>query len=144
MSKGTTRQSRRTESGADDGGSDRRPPGLLGRLLFGGILAFNGLNHFRNAEGMAGYAESKGVPRADLAVPFTGGMLVFGGLGIAAWRLPRLAAGAAASFLAATTPVMHDFWAADEEQKQSEMNSFLKNVAMLGGALAFLDRGDRE
>ena len=117
-------------------------PGGLGRLLFGGVLAFYGINHFQNAEEMTGYADSKGIPAADLAVPVSGGLLMFGGLGIVLWRLPRLAAGAIATFLAVTTPTMHDFWNAEEEAQQDEMIHFLKNVAMLGGALSLLSVAD--
>lgn len=111
---------------------------LLGRLLFGGVLAFNGLNHFLDTESMVGYADAKGIPAAGLMVPFTGGMLLFGGLGIAAGVLPMLAAGALVVFLLVTTPVMHDFWDAPEEQAQGELIHFLKNVAMTGAALALL------
>jgi len=111
---------------------------LLGRLLFGGVLAFNGLNHFLDAESMTGYAGAKGVPAPGLMVPFTGGILLFGGLGVAAGILPTLAAGALVVFLAVTTPLMHDFWAVPDDQKQGEMINFLKNVAMGGAALALL------
>ncbi|QCJ48024.1 DoxX family protein [Haloprofundus sp. MHR1] len=111
---------------------------LLGRVLFGAILAFNGLNHFLNGDQLIGYARAKGVPAPGIAVPFTGGMLLFGGVGVALGLLPTLAAGALVVFLLVTTPLMHDFWAAPAEQQQSEMTSFLKNVAMLGGALVFL------
>lgn len=111
---------------------------LLSRLLFGGILAFNGLNHLLDAESMVGYAGAKGVPVPGLMVPFTGGLLLFGGLGIAAGVVPMLAAGALAVFLLVTTPLMHDFWNAPEEQKQGEAINFMKNVAMLGGAVMFL------
>ena len=111
---------------------------LLGRLLFGGVLAFTGLNHFADTESMVAYADAKGIPAASLAVPFSGGMLVFGGLGIALGAFPALAAGAVALFLLVSTPTMHDFWAAPEEQQQTEMTQFLKNVALLGGALFFL------
>ncbi|WP_336023222.1 DoxX family protein [Halobellus salinisoli] len=111
---------------------------LLGRVLFGVVLAFMGLNHFMNTEGMAGYAESKGIPAGRASVLFSGGMLLFGGLGIALGVYPALAAGAIALFFVVSTPTMHDFWAAPEEQQQSEMTNFLKNVALLGGALVFL------
>ncbi|WP_425490704.1 DoxX family protein [Haloprofundus salilacus] len=114
---------------------------LLGRVLFGAVLAFNGLNHFLNGDQMVGYAQAKGVPAPGLAVPFTGGMLLFGGIGIAVGLLPTLAAGALVVFLLVTTPLMHDFWAAPEGQQQNEMINFLKNVAMLGGALVFLALG---
>ena len=111
---------------------------LLARVLFGVVLAFTGLNHFQGVDQMAGYAESKGIPAGRLAVVFSGGMLIFGGLGIAIGAFPTLAAGAIALFLLVSTPTMHDFWAVPQEQQQSEMTNFLKNVALLGGALVFL------
>jgi uncharacterized membrane protein YphA (DoxX/SURF4 family) len=111
---------------------------LLGRLLFGGVFAYNGLNHFLDAESMVGYAGAKGVPAPGLMIPISGGVLLFGGLGIAAGVLPTLAAGALIGFLLVTTPVMHDFWAVPEEQQQGELINFLKNVAMTGAALALL------
>ncbi|WP_368280127.1 DoxX family membrane protein [Halomarina oriensis] len=131
---------------ADEGDTDRVPDDALffrmARLLFGAVLVFTGLNHFQNTEAMAGYADAKGIPNAETMVPLSGGLLVFSGLGIALWKLPKLAAGAAATFLVAATPTMHDFWNADEEEKQTETNAFLKNVAMLGGAFAFLVRAN--
>lgn len=136
------------EAGSDGAAEADRVPDdalffRLARLLFGAVLVVTGLNHFQQTEQMAGYAEAKGVPAAETMVPLSGGLLVFSGLGIAFWRVPKLAAGAAATFLVAATPTMHDFWNADEESKQTEMNAFLKNVAMLGGALAFLVRAGR-
>ena len=136
------------EQTGDEGTTTERVPDddlffRLSRLLFGAVLVFTGLNHFQETEGMVQYADAKGIPNAETMVPVSGGMLVFSGLGIAFWRVPKLAAGAAATFLVAATPTMHDFWNADEESKQTEMNAFLKNVAMLGGALAFLVRAGR-
>jgi putative oxidoreductase len=111
---------------------------LLARVLFGGVMAFTGLNHFLDAEGMIGYAQAKGIPAASLGVPFSGGMLIAGGLGIILGVYPTIAAGAIAVFLVGATPTMHDFWNAPEDQRQGEFNNFLKNVALLGAALAFL------
>ncbi|SEK69045.1 DoxX family protein [Haloferax larsenii] len=111
---------------------------LLARVLFGAVIAFMGLNHFMNTDQMSGYAEMKGLPAPRLGVVFSGGMLVFGGLGIAAGVLPGVAAGAIILFLLVSTPMFHNFWAVPEEQQESEMTSFLKNVVMLGGALVFL------
>ncbi|MFC4551695.1 MULTISPECIES: DoxX family protein [Halorussus] len=111
----------------------------LARLLFGGLLAFMAIDNFRNLDAQIGYAESKGVSNAELSVPLASGALLFGGLGIATWKLPRLAAGAVATFFLGVTPRMHDFWEADEEmEKQNETYHFLKNASMLGAALAFL------
>jgi uncharacterized membrane protein YphA (DoxX/SURF4 family) len=111
---------------------------LFARVLFGGVLAFTGLNHFLDAEGMIGYARSKGIPMAAVGVPASGGLLIAAGLGIVLGVFPTLAAGAVAVFLVVATPTMHDFWNAPEDQKQGEFNNFLKNVALLGGALVFL------
>ena len=111
---------------------------LAARVLFGAVVAFMGLNHFVNVDQMTGYAEMKGLPAPRLGVVFSGGMLVFGGLGIAAGVFPALAAGAVAVFLVVGTPLFHDFWAVPEDQRQSEMTSFLKNTVMLGGSLVFL------
>jgi uncharacterized membrane protein YphA (DoxX/SURF4 family) len=111
---------------------------LVARVVFGLVFAFFGLNHFLNAETMTGYAAAKGVPAAGLAVPFSGGTLLFGGLGVLLGVFPTLAAGAIVVFLLATTPLMHDFWAAAEEERMTEMTQFLKNVALLGAAVGFL------
>ncbi|WP_435347250.1 DoxX family protein [Haloarchaeobius sp. HRN-SO-5] len=111
---------------------------LVARVLFGGLLAFQGLNHFQNADAMSGYAQSKGVPAARASVLLSGGLLVFGGLGIVLGAFPAIAAGAIAVFLLVTTPMMHDFWAVSEDQQQAEMTNFIKNVELLAAALIFL------
>ncbi|WP_306059453.1 DoxX family membrane protein [Natronococcus wangiae] len=116
----------------------------LGRVLFGGILAFNAIDNLRNLDGRIAYAESKNAPAPDLTVPAVSGGLLLGGIGIALWRIPSAAAAAVVGFLVSTTPVMHDFWnVEDPEQKQQQLIHFLKNTALLGAALAFLKVGQR-
>mgnify|MGYP006275931925 FL=1 len=112
---------------------------LVARLVFGLTLAFMGLNHFQDVEGMAGYAGAKGVPAPEFGVIASGVMLLLGGAGVAAGAFPVLAAGALVTFFVVATPLMHDFWNA--EDTQGEMTHFLKNVALLGGSLAFLALG---
>ncbi len=114
---------------------------LIGRLLFGGILAFNGLNHFLDIEAMTDYAESKGVPASRFFVTFTGGMLFVGGLGIVLGVLPVIAAGALAVFFLVVTPIMHDFWAVPAVEQEQEMIHFLKNATLLGATLGVLVLG---
>lgn len=104
------------------------------------MLAVAAINAFRGLDGQIAYAESKGVKYANYLVPFSSGMLAFGSVGIVLWRVPAIAAGAVATFLAAITPAMHDFWGASGQEKQNELNHFIKNVAMLGAAVAFLRR----
>ena len=115
---------------------------LLARLLFGGVLAVMGLNHFLNVEEMAGYAEFEGLPAPRLSVLASGGLLVFGGLGIVAGAFPVLAAGALATFLLVSAVTVHDFWTVDDpEEQQGEMTDFLKNVLAAGAAVGFVALG---
>lgn len=115
--------------------------GLLARLLFGGVMGFTGVNHFLNTDEMAGYAEAKGLPLPRLGVVGSGVVLVGGGIGIVTGVAPVLSAGALATFLVVAAVVFHDFWAVPGDQRQDELTSFLKNVALAGGALALLVAG---
>nr|WP_211693392.1 DoxX family protein [Natronomonas halophila] len=111
---------------------------LIARVLFGGVLAFMGLNHFLNLEDMTGYAQFKGLPAPKASVLFSGGLLVFGGLSLITGVLPAIGAGAIALFLVVSAITMHDFWNQEGEEAQNEMTAFLKNIYGAGAALAFL------
>jgi putative oxidoreductase len=109
---------------------------LAARVLFGGVIAFMGLNHFLQTDQMTGYAQHKGVPAPQLSVLASGAVLVLGGLGIVAGVAPVVGALAVAGFLLVSALLFHDFWAVPEDQQQDEMTNFLKNVALAGGAFA--------
>lgn len=111
---------------------------LVGRVLFGGLIAFQGVNHFLNVDQLTGYADAKGVPAPRVGVVASGVMLILGGLSILAGAYATIGAGMVAVFLLVTSPAIHDFWAASEEQAQSEMTDFIKNGELLGAALTFL------
>lgn len=120
-------------------GGDRCGRGfLLGRLLFGGILTIAAIDNLRNLEAMIEYAKAKNAPQPEVTVPFGSTALLFGSLGIVFWRFPKLAITGVLTFLIPTTPVMHDFWNMDGEQREIEQIQFLKNLGLIGGALAFL------
>jgi len=70
---------------------------LLARVLFGGVLAFTGLNHFMDVDGMSGYAEFKGLPAPRASVLLSGGLLIFGGLSLVAGVYPTIGAGSPSS-----------------------------------------------
>lgn len=109
----------------------------LGRALFGGVLAFMAFDNFQDLDGTIEYAEANDVPMADTLVPFSSGMLLFGGIATALGRVPRLAAGAIAAWFIGVTPLMHDFWNMEDDQREQQMIHFLKNLIMLGAALVF-------
>ena len=100
-----------------DEGTGRGAPSRLGRVLLGAGLAAQASEDFRDMEDNVEYAASAGVPLPDVAAPFASGMMIVAGVGIAFWRLPRIATGAAVAFLTVVTATMHDFWNADEDDK---------------------------
>lgn len=116
-----------------------KAPFLIGRLLFGGFFIMSGINHLRNREQMAPYAESKGVPAPRVAVTAAAIPLLIGGTSILLGVKPKLGALAILGFLAGVSPVMHDFWRnEDANERQNNQINFLKNLALAGGALALL------
>ncbi|TKX79613.1 DoxX family protein [Halorubrum sp. SD626R] len=120
---------------AEKGGDS---PSRLGRVLLGIGLAAQASEDFRDMDDTIEYAESAGVPLPEVAAPLASGTMVAAGVGVALWRLPRIATGAAVTFLVGVTATMHDFWNADEDDKSGERLAFFGNLAMLGGALVFL------
>ncbi|MES3516695.1 MAG: DoxX family protein [Natronomonas sp.] len=121
-----------------DSDSDGEAPSTLGRVLFGAGLALQASEDFRDMDDTVEYAKSAGVPMPDIAAPFASGMMLVAGLGIALWRLPKVATGAAVTFLAVVTTTMHDFWNADPDDREGERLAFFGNLAMFGAALVFL------
>lgn len=109
---------------------------LVGRVLFGGFFLYNGLNHFMNLEGMAGYAMSKGLPMASFMVAASGLLLLLGGLSILLGFLTRIGAWLLVLFLVPTAFLMHNYWAvADAQAAAGEQVQFMKNMALAGAAL---------
>ena len=114
-------------------------PFLLGRLAFGGFFIYNGIHHLMQRKEMAQYAGMKNVPVPEAAVAGTGVLLIAGGASIVLGIKPTLGAAALVAFLAGVSPVMHDFWKAeDPNQRMNEMINFSKNMALLGAALALM------
>ena len=107
---------------------------LLGRLLFAAIFLMAGANHFNKQT--IGYAASQGVPLASILVPISGILAIAGGLSILLGYRAKIGAWLIALFLIPVTLMMHKFWAvSDPMMAQVQMIMFMKNVAMLGGAL---------
>ncbi len=116
------------------------PVVLLGRLFFALIFVMAGPNHFSSQT--IAYAALQGVPLASIAVPFSGVLAILGGLSILVGYRARIGAWLIVLFLLAVTPTMHNFWAvSDPMMHQMQMIMFMKNLAMLGGALLITQFG---
>lgn len=112
---------------------------LLGRAIFGGFFAYNGINHLLNAQHMSQYAAAKGVKPAEAAVLESGALLLAGGLCVTAGLRPRQGLAAIIAFLLPVSFQMHRFWEeTDPVARQNEMAHFAKNMALIGAALAMM------
>lgn len=111
---------------------------LAGRILFALVFVFSGATvHLLQRKQGIQYAKMYGVPLAEVGVPLTGIMAVLGGLSVAVGLWGDLGALLVAAFLALITPLMHAFWREEDAmQKQLQTVNFVKNTALLGGALA--------
>jgi len=116
------------------------PIALLGRLLFALIFLMSAPMDFSSQT--IAYAASQGVPFATIAVPLAGVIALAGGLSVLLGYRARIGAWLIVLFLAAVTPMMHNFWAvADPTMRQMQFIMFLKNLSMLGGALFISQTG---
>jgi len=107
---------------------------LLGRFFFALIFLMAGANHF--SKQTIGYAVSAGVPLSSIAVPLSGELSIAGGLSILLGYRAKLGGWLIVLFLVPVTLMMHKFWLVqDPMMAQIQMILFMKNVAMLGGAL---------
>lgn len=112
----------------------------LGRFMFSLIFLLSVPNHFKQQT--IDYAAAAGVPLAHVAVPVAGIIALLGGLSILLGFHARVGAIALLVFLVPVTLFMHRFWAlSDPQQIQMQQVNFLKNVALMGGALFFVYAG---
>ncbi|MFI4954287.1 MAG: DoxX family protein [Gammaproteobacteria bacterium] len=109
---------------------------LIGRILFSFIFIFSGAGKIFGFAGTVAYMENAGVSFypslfAIVAIIFElgGGVLVLLG-----WHT-RLAAALLFIFTLAVSFVIHHFWSYPPEVAQIQMIMFMKNMAMMGGAL---------
>ena len=112
---------------------------LVGRLLFGGFFLYNGIHHLKERQSLAQYAGTKHIPAPDVAVIGSGIAMLAGGASILLGIKPKLGTLAILGFLVGVSPLMHDFWRAeDPNQRLNDMVNFSKNLAMAGAALALM------
>ena len=106
----------------------------IGRIFYSLIFIMSGINHF--SAGTIEYAAAQGVPMSSFLVPFSGVMAIIGGLSIFFGYFARFGALLIFLFLVPVTLAMHNFWAVtDPMMHQMQMIQFMKNLALIGGAL---------
>jgi len=109
---------------------------LIGRILFVALFLASGIAHLTATEAMSGYAKSKGVPSARLAVQASGVLLLVGAIMVLLGLWIDLGTLLLFVFLVPTALLMHAFWKeSDPMARQMEMVQFQKDLALAGAAL---------
>jgi len=109
---------------------------LIGRILFAAIFLTSAIGHFKQTDGLAQYAQAKGVPNARQGVLVSGALAFAGAVMIVLGLWTDLGALLLIAFLLPVTFMMHPFWKeTDPQAKQGEQVNFHKNISLLGGAV---------
>lgn len=110
----------------------------LARLLLASIFLISGVRKIFGFAGVSGMMAAKGFPAADVFLVLTIALELAGGVMLAVNWNARYAALALAAFTLAAGVVFHGFWnffAAPPPEYNSQLNHFLKNIAIIGGLL---------
>ena len=106
---------------------------LLGRILFSSLFILASFGHF--TQDTIDYAALRGVPMPEILVPLSGILALLGGLSVLFGYKARWGAWLLVIFLLPVTLMMHNFWDMPEPAADLEKIMFMKNMAVLGGAL---------
>ena len=106
----------------------------IGRLFLSMIFIFSGFNKITGYAGTQGYMESMGVP--GMLLPLVIAVELFGGLAILFGFKARFVAILLVGFNIISALIFHQFWI-----DESQMNPFMKNIAMAGGFLMIFAHG---
>lgn len=111
---------------------------LIARILLALLVLFSAVGHLTQTEGMAQYAQSRGIPMAKAGVIVSGLGLLAGGLSVLLGVYGDLGALLLAVLFLIFAFGMQTFW--KETDPMAKMNTqvgFNKDLALAGGALAF-------
>jgi putative oxidoreductase len=112
---------------------------LVGRILFALVFLDNGWAHCVNRAQMVPFGRSIGAPMAEFSVPFTGVMMLVGGVLIILGVWADLGALLLVLFLPAAGYLGHAYWREqDPMMRAAQKAQFWKNIALAGAALFFL------
>lgn len=106
----------------------------IGRLLLSMIFIFSGFTKITGYAATQGYMEAMGVP--GMLLPLVIGVELLGGIAILLGFKARLVAILMAGFSIVSALLFHQFWI-----DESQMNPFMKNIAMAGGFLMIFAHG---
>ncbi|WP_201540028.1 DoxX family protein [Psychrobacter sp. 1044] len=106
----------------------------IGRLLLSMIFIFSGFTKITSYAATQGYMEAMGMP--GMLLPLVIAVELLGGIAILLGFKARLVAILMAGFSVVSALLFHQFWI-----DESQMNPFMKNIAMAGGFLMIFAHG---
>ena len=106
----------------------------IGRLLLSMIFIFSGFTKITGYAATQGYMEAMGVP--GMLLPLVIAVELLGGIAILLGFKARLVSIVMAGFSVVSALLFHQFWI-----DESQMNPFMKNIAMAGGFLMIFAHG---
>jgi len=107
---------------------------LIGRILFSIIFMYSSLSKF--SSGFVYEAAAKGIPMADILIPFSGILELVGALTILSGFMSRWGAWLIVIVLIPVSLIMHDFWTvSDPIRHELVLLTFMRNMGLIGGAL---------
>ena len=110
---------------------------LVGRILLAWLFIPAGWGKIAGFAGTAGYIASKGIPFPEVCAALAVAAELGLGLLLLFGLKARWAALGLAIFVAVITPLFHNYWAMPEAQQMMQKQAFGKNIAIVGGFLAF-------
>lgn len=115
----------------------KNPLSLLGRVLMSWLFIPAGFGKIAGFAGTVGYATSVGMPLPQVAIAVALVVELLGGIALLVGLKTRWVALALAGFTAVATFFFHNYWALPADQQMMQQLLFNKNVAVVGGLLAF-------
>jgi putative oxidoreductase len=109
---------------------------LFGRIFLSAIFLFSALGKLMDWSGTTHHMAEKGMVATSFFLAGAIALEIFGGLSVLFGFLTRFGASALVIFLVTATPIFHDFWVEPGAVRMNQMQHFMKNVAIMGGAMA--------
>lgn len=115
---------------------------IIGRIILGLYWIVVGYNHILPSAGTIGYAQSKGIKSAKLAVIASGVLALIGGLSIITGVLTTYGIAALVIFLLVVSFKMHPYWKTTEPMaKMNDKIQFEKNMSLAAAIIMLLAIG---
>jgi putative oxidoreductase len=114
---------------------------LAARILLAQLFILSGVAKIGGFAGTAAFMAGVGLPAAHILLSLTIALEIGGGLLLIAGWQTRWVAAAFCGFIFLTAIIVHPFWNSDAAVFLSQLNHFMKNLALMGGMLYVMAYG---